>query len=94
MLTLEFDLKTVGGAEDAPSFDPYEIDYLLQSTRHQIEQHVRARLGDYVCPSHGQAPLVRVSGQYDVESEQLDVQYAVEMCCSLATAQAVALLSR
>jgi hypothetical protein len=94
MVNIEFQVKVVGGAQDNPLLDEYEIGFLLETTKHHITQHVQSRLAEYHCEEHGQPPCVVVSGQYDLETEQLDVQYSVEACCNRMVMQSVALLSR
>lgn len=93
-IPVEFQVETHGGASDAPLLDPLEIEFLVETTRHHATQHVQHRLSAYRCPTHGQPPRVLIVGRYDYDLEQFDVQYSVEGCCTLATAQAVALLSR
>ncbi len=94
MINIEFQIEVVGGAQDNPLLDDYEIGFLLETTQHHIAQHVQNRLGAHFCDVHGQPSRVVVSGQYDLETEQLEVQYSVDACCNRMVMQSVALLSR
>ena len=94
MVNIEFQIEVVGGAQDNPLLDEYEVGFLLETTKHHITQHVQNRLSAHLCDVHGQPPRVVVSGQYDLETEQLEVDYSVDACCSRMVMQSVALLSR
>lgn len=94
MIDIEFDLTTIGGASDDPFLDGEEVGFLLESTKHHITQHVQNRLGQYRCPTHGQPARVVVRGQYDLETEQLEVEYGIDACCNAMVMQSAALLGR
>lgn len=95
MVDIQFDITTAGDSpESGALLDPLEVRQLLESTQHHIAQHIRNRLEDQTCDIHGQPPRVIVTGVYDFESEQLDVQYNIEACCNLMVMKAAALLGR
>lgn len=95
MVDVQFDMKLTGDSpESGALLDPLEIRQLLESTQHHIAQHIQNRLGGQVCEEHGEAPRVIVTGSYDLDGEQLDVQYNIEACCNLMIMRAAALLGR
>jgi hypothetical protein len=83
--------------DDRPT-TPSEIDdeYLaemLDHTGEQVRQHVQARLGMMHCPEHGGAPKVTVTAQYQTDSEQMELSYHVDACCSRLLMMAVGALN-
>jgi len=95
MVDIQFDIKLTGDSpESGALLDPLEIRQLLESTQHHIAEHIHKRLDGEVCDVHGQEPRVIVTGAYDLDSEQLDVQYNIEACCNLMIMKSAALLGR
>lgn len=95
MVDIQFDMTLTGDSpESGALLDPLEIRQLLESTQHHIAQHIHNRLDDATCDVHGEAPRVIVTGAYDLDSEQLDVQYNIEACCNLMIMKSAALLGR
>ncbi len=95
MVDIQFDITTTGESpESGALLDPLETRQLLESTQHHIATHIHNRLDGHVCDVHGEPPRVIVTGTYDLDSEQLDVQYNVEACCNLMVMKSAALLGR
>ena len=95
MTDVEFDIVLTGDApESGALLDPLEIKQLLASTQHHIAEHIHKRLDGQTCDIHGQEARVIVTGSYDLDSEQLDVQYNIEACCNLMIMKSAALLGR
>lgn len=95
MVDIQFDIRLTGDSpESGALLDPLEIRQLLESTQHHIAQHIHNRLDGQICEEHGQAPRVIVTGTYDLDGEQLDVQYNIEACCNLMIMRSAALLGR
>lgn len=79
---------------DSPLFDEFELAQMLDHTKAQIVQFLQTRLGGLRCPTHDEAPRVRVDGVYHADSEQLDFQYHLDTCCQMFLMQAIAMLNR
>lgn len=95
MVDIQFDIKLTGDSpESGALLDPLEIRQLLESTQHHIAEHIHRRLDGQTCDIHDQEPRVIVTGTYDLDSEQLDVQYNIEACCNLMIMKSAALLGR
>jgi hypothetical protein len=95
MVDVQFDITLTGDSPEAGALlDPLEIRMLLESTQHHIAQHVQNRLDGQTCDVHGEAPRVIVTGAYDLDTEQMDVQYNIEACCNLMIMKSAALLGR
>lgn len=95
MVDVQFDINLTGDSPDSGALlDPLEIRQLLDTTQHHVAQHIRSRLDGQTCDIHGQEPRVIVTGAYDLDAEQLDVQYNIEACCNLMVMRSAALLGR
>lgn len=95
MVDVQFEMTLTGDSpESGALLDPLEIRQLLESTQHHIATHIHARLDGHTCDIHGQEPRVIVTGAYDLDTEQLDVQYNIEACCNLMIMKSAALLGR
>jgi hypothetical protein len=95
MVDIQFDIALTGESpESGALLDPLEIRQLLDSTQHHIAQHIHNRLDGQTCEVHGEPPKVIVTGAYDLDTEQLDVQYNIEACCNLMIMRSAALLGR
>ncbi|MFW5696369.1 MAG: hypothetical protein ACOCXR_01145 [Phototrophicaceae bacterium] len=94
-LEVSFDIQA-GGSDEAPDawLDPYETQMMLDTTRAQIEAHVRQALTGMTCATHNESPRVLITGVYDAETEQLDISYDVDTCCKPFLAQCIAALNQ
>lgn len=98
MVEITFNIRVEDGADAATQderlFDDYELAIMLQQTKAQLARQVEQALGDLRCPEHDQAPAVVIGGTYSLESEQLEIQYALDTCCKPFLLRAVAALNR
>ncbi len=83
MLEIQYDFDIDGALREDPFLDRYQIALMFEQTRQSIESSLQRKLAGVVCEEHGAAPRVLISGRYDAESEQLDVQYHIDTCCKL-----------
>lgn len=82
-MKIEFDFDIEGALQDEPFLDRYELEYLFQQTRESIGKALERKLSDVRCDEHGQEPSITVSGRYDGESEQMEIEYHVDTCCQM-----------
>ncbi len=80
-LTIEFDLRTQGEERPDAFLDSYELELMFDSTRRSIGAGLERKFRDVVCGEHGEPPKFVVTGVYDKENEEMDIQYHVDTCC-------------
>lgn len=81
---IDVDIKfQIDGQDIAPDLidDEYLSD-MLEHTGEQARNHVHERLDDLRCPEHGTSPRVIVTAQYENDTEQMELNYHVDSCCS------------
>lgn len=78
---IQFELRTEGAELPDAFLDAAELEQMFAGTRRSISAGLRRKLRDVVCGEHGEAPGITVSGVYDHESEQMDLQYHIDTCC-------------
>jgi len=95
VIQISFDIRIDDSqTADSPLFDEFELAQMLDHTKAQIIQYVQTQLGALRCPSHNEAPVVRVDGVYNADTEQLDFKYHIDTCCQMFLMQAIAALNR
>lgn len=96
MIAITFDIQLTGDDADPDSawLDPYERDMMLDHTRAQITAHVQRALAGMTCDTHGEPPVVTISGTYDAHTETLDISYDVQTCCRLFLLRCISALNR
>ena len=78
-------------APDAPWLDEDELRMMLDQTRAQLTRHVQAKLSKLQL----EKPLkVVVSGEYRLETEQMDIAYHIDTDDKQLLMQAVMALNR
>ena len=82
-MDIKFDLRTEGEPLEDAFLDSAELGLMFESTRRSIGDGLRRKFRDIVCEEHGQAPKFRISGIYNREIEEMDIQYHVDTCCQL-----------
>ncbi|MAU13680.1 MAG: hypothetical protein CL607_27940 [Anaerolineaceae bacterium] len=93
MLEINFDFDTEGSAHEDAFLDAYELDMLFQQTSQSIRAGLERKLADVTCAEHGNAPRITITGRYDRETEQMDLNYHVDTCCQLFLVRVVKLLN-
>lgn len=99
MVEIAFNIQIKDDTDAAPVgderlFDDYELAVMLEHTKAQITRQVQHALGDLRCAEHDQPAKVTIGGAYSLETEQLDIQYALDTCCKPFLLQAIAALNR
>ena len=93
-LTIDFDLRTEGVAQPDAFLDSYELELMFDGTRRSIGAGLERKFRDVVCGEHGEAPKFVVTGIYDRETEEMDIQYHVDTCCQYFLLRVMQLLNQ
>ncbi|MCY4070449.1 MAG: hypothetical protein OXG60_04065 [Chloroflexi bacterium] len=80
-MKIQFDLRTEGDELPEAFLDETELEQMFESTRRSIGAGLRRKFRDVLCAEHEQAPSFLISGVYDKEIEEMDIQYHVDTCC-------------
>lgn len=80
-MEIQFNLRTEGEELPEAFLDVTELEQLFASTRHSIGAGLRRKFRGVACAEHAQAPKFLISGVYDNEKEEMDLQYHVDTCC-------------
>ncbi|MCY3781361.1 MAG: hypothetical protein OXG78_13700 [Chloroflexi bacterium] len=80
-LTIEFDFRAVGEELPDAFLDDYELQLMFDSTRRSLGDSLERDFRDVLCGEHNEAPMFKVTGIYDREKEEMDLQYHVDTCC-------------
>ncbi len=80
-LQIEFDLRTEGDALPDAFLDSSELELIFDGTRRSIGVALERKFRYIVCGEHEQAPRFTISGIYDNEKEEMDIEYHVDTCC-------------
>ncbi len=80
-LKITFDLRAEGAELPDAFLDEYELELMFDSTRRSIGAGLRRKFGAVRCAEHGAAPEFTISGLYDKDKEEMDIQYHVDTCC-------------
>ena len=93
MLEIIFDFDTEGNAHEDAFLDPYELEMLFEQTKGSIQAGLERKLADVTCDEHGKEPRITITGRYDHETEQMDLNYHIDTCCQLFLVRVVKLLN-
>ncbi|MDE2819184.1 MAG: hypothetical protein OXI40_05570 [Chloroflexota bacterium] len=80
-MKIQFDLRSEGEALPEAFLDETELERMFESTRRSIGAGLRRKFRGVLCAEHEQAPSFLISGVYDKQIEELDIQYHVDTCC-------------
>ena len=94
MLDIDFDLRVEGQAPADPFLDRYELEQMFDNTRRSIGTGLRRKFADVICEEHQQAPEFKISGVYDYNSEEMDIQYHVDTCCQVFLLRVMQILNK
>jgi hypothetical protein len=93
MVEVIFDFDTEGTAGEESFLDPYEINMLFENTKRDLGGSIQRKLEGVVCAEHGKAPRVMLSGRYNQDTENMDINYHVDTCCQMFLVRVVKLLN-
>ena len=82
-MDIEFDLRTEGEALPDAFLSRYELDMMFDNTRTSIRNGLTRKLTNVVCNEHQAAPKFKITGVYNNETEEMDIQYHVDTCCKM-----------
>ena len=81
MLQIDFDLRADGRELPDAFLDASELQLMFDNTRRSVGDGLRRKFQAVTCSEHAAAPKFKISGIYDRETEQMDLQYHVDTCC-------------
>ncbi len=81
MLEILFDLRVEGEELPDAFLDAYELEQMFDSTRQSISAGLRRKFDKITCEQHGETPSFKISGVYDNQREEMELQYHVDTCC-------------
>ncbi len=81
MPVIESDFDIDGALQADPFLDRYELSMLFEQTRRSMAAALQRQLADAVCEEHDKEPVITITGRYDTEREELDIQYHLDTCC-------------
>jgi hypothetical protein len=93
VLEIQYDFDIDGALQADPFLDSYQISLMFEQTRQSIESSLQRKLAGIICEEHGEAPKILISGRYNAESEEFDVQYNIDTCCKLFLVRVVKTLN-
>lgn len=93
-LEIEFDFRVEGEELPDAFLDSYELDMMFEQTRRSIRQGLEHKFTSITCGEHGHAPTFKITGIYDNENEQMDIQYHVDTCCKLFMVRVMRILNQ
>ena len=83
MVQIDFDFRTEGDELPDAFLDSYELELMFEQTRQSMRAGLERKLANATCEEHGEAPQITITGLYDNETEQMDIQYHIDTCCKL-----------
>ena len=93
-LKIEFDFQLAGDSKPNAFLDEYELRQMFDSARKSLGAGLERAFGDVVCGEHGKAPAFKISGIYDRDTEDMDIQYHVDTCCQFFLLRVMRLLNQ
>ena len=81
MLQIDFELRADGDELPDAFLDASEVEMMFDGTRRSLEAGLRRKFQAVTCGEHQVPPKFTISGIYDRQSEQMDLQYHVDTCC-------------
>jgi hypothetical protein len=93
MTHIQYDFDIDGALHENPFLDRYELHLMFEQTKQSLHKALARKLGDMTCGEHGEAATITISGRYDAEREEMDIQYHIDTCCKLFTVRVVKTLN-
>jgi hypothetical protein len=93
MVKVQYDFDIEGALQEDPFLDSYEISLMFEQTKQSMGTALERKLAGVTCDEHGATPTITITGRYNGESEQLDINYHIDTCCKLFMVRVVKLLN-
>jgi hypothetical protein len=93
-LEINFDFDTEGVLHADALLDPYELNVLFDQTRSTLRRDLERKLSGVVCAEHDEPPRITISGRYDHDTEQMDINYHIDTCCQMFLVRVVKTLNQ
>lgn len=93
-MQIQFQWRTDGPSRQDSWLSEEEHNQLIQQTEAIIRKDIARKLGEITCDEHGEAPHFIISGVYDNDTEQLDIQYRIDTCCQLFLVRVMKILNQ
>jgi len=93
MAKIQYDFDIEGVLQDDPFLDRYQIALMFEQTKQSIERSLRRKLTGITCDEHHSKPVITITGRYNSEHEELDIQYHLDTCCQLFMVQVIKILN-
>jgi hypothetical protein len=83
VVTINDDFDIEGALQADPFLDRYELSMLFEQTRRSMAAALQRQLNGMTCETHNKEPVITITGRYDTDREELDIQYHLDTCCKL-----------
>jgi hypothetical protein len=83
MAEIRFDFDIEGALQEDPYLDRFQLDYLFEQTRRSMASDLERKLAGIRCEEHDREPVITITGRYDGEQEEMDIQYHIDTCCQM-----------
>ena len=93
-MDIEFDFHIEGDELPDAFLDSYELEMMFDNTRRSIRNGLEHKLGDVTCDEHGEPATFKITGVYNNEAEQMDIQYHVDTCCQMFLVRVMRILNQ
>jgi hypothetical protein len=93
-MEIEFDLLTEGDELPDAFLSSYELEMMFDNTRQSIRSGLERKFDNVTCDEHCVAPKFKITGIYDNETEQMDMQYHVDTCCQMFLVRVMRILNQ
>jgi hypothetical protein len=93
MVKVQYDFDIEGALPEDPYLDSYEISLMFEQTKQSMGNALERKLVGITCEEHGDSPTITITGRYNGESEQLDINYHIDTCCKMFMVQVVKMLN-
>lgn len=93
MAKILYDFDIEGALQADPFLDSFELSVLFEQTKQSMQISLERKLGNLQCEEHAQEPTITITGRYNAEIEQMDIQYHIDTCCKLFLVRVVKTLN-
>ena len=93
-MEIRFDLRIEGDELPEAFLNAGELELMFESTRRSIRSDLQRRFRDVSCAEHHRSPAFRISGVYDRQIEEMELQYHVDTCCQVFLLRVMQILNQ
>ena len=93
-MDIEFDFLTEGNELPDAFMSTYELDMMFDHTRQSIRNGLERKFDSIMCDDHCVTPKFKITGVYNNETEQMDMQYHVDTCCQMFLVRVMKILNQ